>query len=78
MSDWLMGEAVCDMEGCSYDQPWGVKCRRCGKVNRSALGYAGFFGRIAKKWGLTRDEAYARYLATVDAENYREQSRSGL
>ncbi|KKM07540.1 hypothetical protein LCGC14_1732950, partial [marine sediment metagenome] len=42
-------------------------CRRCGRINYAALGYMGYIGRMAKKWGVSKDEAEFRIMEVAEA-----------
>jgi len=61
--DDTQGWQVCIMEGCA-----GPNCSRCGNVNYAWLGFLGAMARLAKKWGVSRDEAEARWTAEQEAK----------
>lgn len=53
--DDMTGPMVCIAEGHA-----GPNCSRCGEVNYAWLGYLGYIGRMAKRWGVTKEEAEQR------------------
>lgn len=60
--DGISGGDICFMEGCV-----SPNCRRCGRINYAALGYMGYIGRMAKKWGVSKDEAEFRIMEVAEA-----------
>ena len=60
--DDIQGWQVCIIEGCA-----GPNCPNCGRVNYHWLGYLGYIGRMAKKWGITKVEAEKRIEAALEA-----------
>ena len=49
----------CIAEGCDYPE-WSATCRVCGETNYHYLGWLGFIGRMAKKWTVSKEEAWER------------------
>lgn len=69
--DDMTGPMVCIAEGCL-----SANCSRCGQVNYRELGYMGYVGRMAKKWGVSKDEALERIcIESARKEEAREVGR---
>jgi hypothetical protein len=58
--DGVGGADLCFMEGCLGDGPY---CPRCGETNYQMLSVLGYIGRMAKKWGVSKDVARDRIWA---------------
>lgn len=54
--DDISARGLCIIEGC-YGRG---RCPRCGEINYALMGWYGYVGRMAKKWGVSIDEAERR------------------